>query len=410
VTYSRRLPLSNASGESIRFYLPEALAAKEAAAVDPEAPLQARSEEQRIRRLRRAVERLKRQKGDEADRVKRRGRGVLYLGHLPWGFYEEEQFQYFSQYGKVTRLRLTRSRRTGGYKGYGWIEFLDARVAKEVAAEHDGMLLRKKFLVCKVVPPAEVHPETFRNCDRKFRVIDWAARDKAIKNRLRTPREMLRVLKKRVSRTWIRWDKQRRSNDPARRFMTPLLREAYDEVGSRRPPSRLPTAPAALCRCSPAAVLRCLSLRAAGARRAGSVQKPHLEGAAQSGIAARTARGGAETPRLRIRPVAGRRRERRRRPRAVCANAQTEQAAPSRGKGRRSGGAQEQGAGGQASAQQQSKPVVIVVVIIIIVIVVNHVSGIITHRQWSGVAFIRKVRPRLARRATPCTRTTRVSR
>ena len=85
MTYSRRLPLFNASGESIRFYLPEALAAKEAAAVDPEAPLQARSEEQRIRRLRRAVERLKRQKGDEADRVKRRGRGVLYLGHLPWG-------------------------------------------------------------------------------------------------------------------------------------------------------------------------------------------------------------------------------------------------------------------------------------------------------------------------------------
>ena len=40
-----------------------------------------------------------------------RERGVIYLGHIPYGFFEDEMRSYFSQFGTVTRLKLYRSRK-----------------------------------------------------------------------------------------------------------------------------------------------------------------------------------------------------------------------------------------------------------------------------------------------------------
>lgn len=37
-------------------------------------------------------------------------RGIVYLGHIPHGFYEEQMTEYFTQFGKVTRVRVVRSR------------------------------------------------------------------------------------------------------------------------------------------------------------------------------------------------------------------------------------------------------------------------------------------------------------
>jgi len=37
--------------------------------------------------------------------------GVLYLGHIPHGFYEDQLRSYFSQFGTVTRLRLSRNKK-----------------------------------------------------------------------------------------------------------------------------------------------------------------------------------------------------------------------------------------------------------------------------------------------------------
>ena len=37
--------------------------------------------------------------------------GAVYLGHIPHGFYENEMRGYFSQFGKVTRLKLFRSKK-----------------------------------------------------------------------------------------------------------------------------------------------------------------------------------------------------------------------------------------------------------------------------------------------------------
>jgi nucleolar protein 15 len=36
-------------------------------------------------------------------------RGVVYLGHIPHGFYEEELRGFFSQFGEVSRVKVSRS-------------------------------------------------------------------------------------------------------------------------------------------------------------------------------------------------------------------------------------------------------------------------------------------------------------
>jgi nucleolar protein 15 len=37
--------------------------------------------------------------------------GVLYLGHIPHGFYEDQMRGFFSQFGTVSRLRLARNKK-----------------------------------------------------------------------------------------------------------------------------------------------------------------------------------------------------------------------------------------------------------------------------------------------------------
>lgn len=42
-------------------------------------------------------------------------KGIVYVGHIPHGFYEEEMEEYFKQFGNVTRVRIVRSKRVRIY-------------------------------------------------------------------------------------------------------------------------------------------------------------------------------------------------------------------------------------------------------------------------------------------------------
>eukprot|EP00967_Tisochrysis_lutea_P076698 scaffold103843_cov28-Tisochrysis_lutea.AAC.1 len=64
---------------------------------------------------------------------------------------------------------------TGNSKHYAFIEFAHKEVANIVAKAMNGYLMFSKILVCQVVPPDEVHPNTFKNSDKPFRKIDWVA-------------------------------------------------------------------------------------------------------------------------------------------------------------------------------------------------------------------------------------------
>ncbi|XP_011704786.1 PREDICTED: MKI67 FHA domain-interacting nucleolar phosphoprotein-like, partial [Wasmannia auropunctata] len=54
---------------------------------------------------------LARPKSKQFKPRKSRNRGIVYVGHIPHGFYEEQMKEYFQQFGNITRLRVARSKR-----------------------------------------------------------------------------------------------------------------------------------------------------------------------------------------------------------------------------------------------------------------------------------------------------------
>lgn len=51
------------------------------------------------------------QRLEKADKADKQSPGVVYLGRIPHGFYEDEMKDYFKQFGTVSRLRLSRNKR-----------------------------------------------------------------------------------------------------------------------------------------------------------------------------------------------------------------------------------------------------------------------------------------------------------
>ncbi len=97
-------------------------------------------------------------------------RGYMYIGHIPHGFYEKEMKSYFSQFGKIKRLRLARSKATGKYKGYGFLEFENESVAKIAAETMNNYLMFNKILKCHLIPKDKLHENAFKNSNRLFNV------------------------------------------------------------------------------------------------------------------------------------------------------------------------------------------------------------------------------------------------
>jgi RNA recognition motif-containing protein len=73
---------------------------------------------------------------------------VVYLGHVPYGFFEEQIRGFFSQFGSVGRLRLSRSPKTANPRGYAFIEFHDLDCAEIVVETMNNYLLYGRILRC----------------------------------------------------------------------------------------------------------------------------------------------------------------------------------------------------------------------------------------------------------------------
>lgn len=98
------------------------------------------------------------------------GPGAVYVGRIPHGFYENEMRQYFSQFGNISKLRLSRNRKTGHSKHFAFIEFESNEVAKIVAETMDNYLMFGHILKCKYAQPESLHPDTFKGANKRFRV------------------------------------------------------------------------------------------------------------------------------------------------------------------------------------------------------------------------------------------------
>lgn len=142
-----------------------------------------------------------RQAGRQRGKAATVERGVLYIGRIPHGFYEQEMQGYFGQFGAVSRLRLSRSKKTGKSKHFAFVEFEDREVAEVVAKSMNNYLLAGRLLQVKLLTPAEVKEkggaeELFKGAGRKFKAVPWHAVEKA---RLEAPKtqEQWDVLEKR---------------------------------------------------------------------------------------------------------------------------------------------------------------------------------------------------------------------
>mmetsp|Transcript_137765 Transcript_137765/g.343857 ORF Transcript_137765/g.343857 Transcript_137765/m.343857 type:complete len:340 (-) Transcript_137765:57-1076(-) len=138
---------------------------------EAKAQAKAQSRKTKARRLEEAQARVDAEEDDEgsaAAAASDQPRGVIYIGHIPQGFYEPQMRKYFSQFGKVTRVRHSRSKKNAASKGYGWIEFAEEAVAKIAQQTMDGYLMFGKKLKCEMVPPDKVHPSLFKNSNKRM--------------------------------------------------------------------------------------------------------------------------------------------------------------------------------------------------------------------------------------------------
>lgn len=94
---------------------------------------------------------------------------VIYIGHLPRDCEERALTEFLKQFGQVVQLRVCRSHKTGGSKGYAFAKFHSTEVAAIAAETLNGHLLFQKRLVSHVLAPEQNHAKLFSsNTPAKF--------------------------------------------------------------------------------------------------------------------------------------------------------------------------------------------------------------------------------------------------
>lgn len=93
---------------------------------------------------------------------------VIYLGRIPKEFEEQEMRKFFSQFGNVKRLRLSRNKKTGASKHYAFLEFETPEVAEIVVNTMNGYILFGHRLSCSIMEPDQIHETLWRGANREY--------------------------------------------------------------------------------------------------------------------------------------------------------------------------------------------------------------------------------------------------
>ncbi|KAI9796371.1 MAG: hypothetical protein M1835_004224 [Candelina submexicana] len=151
--------------------------------------------------------------------------GIIYVGRIPHGFYEHEMRAYFSQFGDIRRLRLSRNRKTGHSKHYAFIEFKSLEVAQIVADTMDNYLMFGHILKCKIVPREQVHEKLWKGANKRFKKVPWNRLEGRALNKGKTREEWN---KKIVAETQSRKEKQDKLKAIGYDFEPPALKPVED--------------------------------------------------------------------------------------------------------------------------------------------------------------------------------------
>uniref|UniRef100_A0A6N2MCB3 RRM domain-containing protein n=1 Tax=Salix viminalis TaxID=40686 RepID=A0A6N2MCB3_SALVM len=120
--------------------------------------------------------------------------GVLYIGRIPHGFYEDEMKAYFSQFGTIKRLRIARNKKTGKSKHFGFMTFDDSEVAEVVAECMHNYLLFEHLLQVHVIPQEHVHPKLWKGFNYRYNPLNRLQTERKLHNKERTLDEHRRLV------------------------------------------------------------------------------------------------------------------------------------------------------------------------------------------------------------------------
>eukprot|EP00246_Nothoceros_aenigmaticus_P005942 TRINITY_DN184_c0_g1_i1.p1 TRINITY_DN184_c0_g1~~TRINITY_DN184_c0_g1_i1.p1 ORF type:complete len:217 (-),score=30.85 TRINITY_DN184_c0_g1_i1:244-894(-) len=129
---------------------------------------------------------------------------VLYVGRIPHGFYEDQMKGFFGQFGTITRLRISRNKRTGSSKHYAFVEFESPEVAAIVADSMHNYLLFESMVQVRQVPVDKIHPQMWVGANKKFRPRPSKKIQCKHQNRARTIEEQNRLMRNLVRKDWER--------------------------------------------------------------------------------------------------------------------------------------------------------------------------------------------------------------
>ena len=157
--------------------------------------------------LSKAVKSKVKQRARQPLPAKSTGTGVIYIGHLPHGFYEDAMQGFFSQFGNVLAVKVSRSKRTGRSRGYAFVKFEHQEVADIVASTMNGYFMCDKYLVCHTVEADKLHPRTFVAHKKKVKATDPMKKAIAVVNAPRSAEAKGKALAKQLANERKRADK-----------------------------------------------------------------------------------------------------------------------------------------------------------------------------------------------------------
>ena len=172
----------------------DALASRAAPSVDEVVRLPSSRDDAVVR------QRLEQAKQRHAQAGRKDDTGVVYIGRLPHGFFEDQQRAYFSQFGDIRRLRVSRNKKTGHSKHYGFIEFESREVAEIVVDTMNNYLLDGHLIQMASIPQDRVDPHLWVGANRKFRRVPTDRVERVRRTRPRTDAERARVHKRLLQR------------------------------------------------------------------------------------------------------------------------------------------------------------------------------------------------------------------
>jgi RNA recognition motif-containing protein len=139
--------------------------------------------------------------------------------------------EYFSQFGTITKLRLSRNKMTGASKHFAFIEFESDEVAKIVVNAMDNYLMFGHILKCKYAPQESLHPDLWKGANKRFRKVPYTMLEKRA---LEAPKTSKQWEKKNEREQKKREQKAEKMKELGYEMKLPTLKEPQEVLEQRK--------------------------------------------------------------------------------------------------------------------------------------------------------------------------------